>query len=393
MKAVYIPVGATGHVLASLPMVQALTKKGVSVAYFAPERYRAAVEGTGASFHPMPAVAAKGPVEGGGDFLANLPLVFLGEAEGVIGSILPVIEAFAPDVILADELALAGRLAAKKLGLPLVMVFTSYAPCAEFSICRFWPEVSEHHPARMAARALAERFTREYGVPPLDLYAIFEGTGDFNISTLTRAFQPKGRCFGENFYFAGAQIAPRAGAAPWQPPQDGKPVVYTSLGSLFNDWPEFYSMLFPVAREVDAHFVCALGGTLTRETLGAVPRNVTLLPFAPQLDILPHTDCFITHAGTGSAMEALYFGAPCVCLPQMEEQQLTASRLVKLGGAQRTIRRSALTQQTLFEAIDTALHDEAFRARVRAISEQTRALSSAQGAAEAVLRFMAGRKA
>ena len=38
MKAVYIPVGATGHVLASLPMVGALVKKGVSVVYFAPER-------------------------------------------------------------------------------------------------------------------------------------------------------------------------------------------------------------------------------------------------------------------------------------------------------------------------------------------------------------------
>lgn len=390
MKAVYIPVGATGHVLASLPMVRALVASGTSVVYFAPERYRAVVEQTGATFSPMPAVAADGPVEGGGDFTAALPLVFLSEAAGVIGTILPVIETFAPDVILADELALAGRLAAKKLSLPLVMVFTSYAPCEKFSICRFWPKTPDTHPARAAAAQLAARFTREYGVPPLDLYAIFEGTGDFNVCTLTREFQPEGDSFGESFYFAGAQIAPRASGASWQPPQDGRPLIYTSLGSLFNNWPEFYAMLFPIVRELDVHVVCALGDTLRPEDLGPVPENVTLLPFAPQLQILPHTDCFITHAGTGSAMEALYFGAPCVCLPQMEEQQLTAARMLHTGIACSSIARAELTPQRLAHAIDTALHDGAFLARAREASRLARTQSSAEGAAQAILRFMGG---
>ena len=392
MKAVYIPVGATGHVLSSLPMVSALCARGVSVLYFAPERYRAAVEGTGASFCPMPAIAAGGSsVAAGDDFLANLPMVFLGEAKGVIGTVMPACEAFAPDFVIADEMALAGRLVAAKLALPLVMTFTSYAPCEKFSICRFWPTYPDTHPARLAAAALAREFTRDYGVKHLDLYEIFEGLGDYNVSTLTREFQPEGDSFGENFFFAGAQIAARADACAFTPPADGKPLIYTSLGSLFTNWPGFYEVLFPVVRRMDVHVVCALGRQLRPEDLGDIPPNVTLMPFAPQLDILPHASCFITHAGTGSAMESLYFGVPTICVPQMEEQQLTAGRLMNAGSASAVILRHNFTEQALGEALERALHDEALLRRTREASERTRAVSGGDRAAEAILEFVTRR--
>ena len=98
----------------------------------------------------------------------------VGAADGVIAGILPVIESFAPEVILTDEL-------------PLIMVFTSFAPCETFSICRFWPEYTDAHPTRAAARRIAERFTKKHGVRHLDVYEVFEGKDDFNISTLIRA--------------------------------------------------------------------------------------------------------------------------------------------------------------------------------------------------------------
>lgn len=41
MKLAYIPVGAGGHILASLPMIGEMVKKGVEVNYFAPESFRA----------------------------------------------------------------------------------------------------------------------------------------------------------------------------------------------------------------------------------------------------------------------------------------------------------------------------------------------------------------
>ena len=44
MKAVYIPLGAAGHVLASLPMIGQLVQKGVDVRYFSPLRYKEQVD-------------------------------------------------------------------------------------------------------------------------------------------------------------------------------------------------------------------------------------------------------------------------------------------------------------------------------------------------------------
>ncbi len=383
-KAAYIPVGATGHVFASLPMIGELVHRGVEITYFAPTRYRAQVERTGARFIEIPAVAARGPVAGGDDFIAGIPLVFLGEAEGVIHHILPVLEAQPPDVILCDQLALAGRLAAAKLKRPLIMVFTSYAPCADFSVCMGWPQYPDTHPARAAALRMAADFSQAYGVSLLTVREIFEGTGDFNISTLSRVMQPAGDAFGPDFYFAGAQIAPRAGDGEWTPPDSERPLLYTSLGSLFNDWPAFYEMLFPVVREMELDVLCAVGPTFDMP----VPQNVTALPFVPQLDVLQKASGFITHAGTGSAMEALYFGVPCLCVPQMEEQHFTAERLLALGAACGVLPRQALTQDALARGIKTLLTDEALRARCKALSCSMHEDGGAAGAAEAVLRFM-----
>lgn len=389
MKAVYIPVGAPGHVLASLPMVGELVSRGVEVAYFSPVSCREQVEKTGAVFYEMPAVAAKDKsVTAGEDFLAGLPLVFLGEAEGVIDTILPVCEAFSPDLVICDQLAIAGRLVAAKMHLPLVMVFTSFAPCQAFSICRFWPEYADTHPARAQARRIAEQFSRRFGVRNLDVYSIFEGTGDFNISTLSRAFQPAGDTFGDDFFFAGAQIAPRSNSGTWTPPTDGKPLLYTSLGSLFNNWPEFYQMLFPIVREMDIHVLCSIGQALTPADLGDIPDNVALMPFVPQLDVLAHADAFITHAGTGSAMEALYFGVPCVCLPQMDEQVFTSRQMVRLGVASACMTRPETTESALRDAINRVLSEPHFRQNAQQHARLMRETGGCAGAAKAVLDFM-----
>ena len=83
MKAAYIPVGAGGHILASLPMITELVKKGVEVSYYAPPSFKAQVELTGAKHVPFPEVTERysGPFMGREDFLAVIPLVFLGQAK------------------------------------------------------------------------------------------------------------------------------------------------------------------------------------------------------------------------------------------------------------------------------------------------------------------------
>ena len=393
MKIAYVPVGAGGHILASLPMITELVKKGVEVNYFAPESFRAQVELTGAKLCPFPEVTEKysNPYMGKEEFLAVIPLVFLGQAKESIDAIMEQMQADRPDAIITDELALAGRLAAWKLDLPMVMMFTSYAPNDQFSIFREWPDFPGS-PAREAALEMAKEFQAEYGGPLLTPDVIFEGIGEYNVSTLTKEYQPASEAFGDKFFFAGAQIAPRAGDGSWQPPTNGKPLLYTSLGSLFNNWPEFYQMLFPVVKDMDINVLCSIGKTLKPEDLGEIPANVTVMPFTPQLEVLAHTDCFISHAGIGSVIEGLYFGVPFMCIPQMDEQVLTANLGKKLGIVSSVMLKHEVTEERLREGLLELIGNPVYKQNAQAMMKKMRAEGGCERAAQAVIDYLNGRK-
>lgn len=392
MKLAYIPVGAGGHILSSLPMISELVKKGVEVNYFAPESFRAQVELTGAKLCPFPEVTERysGPYMGKEEFLAVIPLVFLGQAKEAIDAIMPQLERDRPDAIITDALAVAGRLAAWKLNLPLLMMFTSYAPGKEFSIFRTWPDYPDS-PARAAADKMAREFQAQYGGPLLTPQEIFEGTGEYNVCTVTRGFQPGGDGFGDEVFFAGAQIAPRAGDGSWQAPDNGKPLLYTSLGSLFNNWPEFYKMLFPVVKDLDINVLCSIGKTIKAEDLGEIPANVTTMAFTPQLEVLEHTDFFLTHAGIGSVMEALYNGVPMMCIPQMDEQIFTANRAKELGVASCVLLKQEVTEEKLRQALLGLMNDPKYTKNAKAMSKEMRTTGGCEKAAQAVIDYLNGK--
>jgi MGT family glycosyltransferase len=389
MHLAYVSVGAIGHVLPTLPSVAELVQKGARVTYFAPEFLRKMIEQTGASFAPVESSLtnqgkANDDIEK--DLLAELPLRFLTEAKGTISQILPTLVNDKPDAIMADQLAIAGRLAASYLKVPLIQVYTSYAANSHFSISRHWPTFPDPHPARVAANKLAQEFTAEYGVGHLDVFGIFEDKGDFNIVTLQRKFHPAGETFDDSFAFTGAQIGTRVDFGQWRCPANDMPVIYASLGTLFNDRPDFFAMLFTAVSDLPVNLIASIGSKTKAESLGTIPSNVTVGPFWPQLDILEQASLFITHAGTGSVMEAIWFGVPMVCVPQMDEQAMTASRVAELGLGKAMPLGGELTSDLLREPIETLLSGGA--PRMKEFHQDMRENCGSEKSADAVLGFM-----
>ncbi len=388
MKIAYVPMGASGHILASLPMVGELVKMGVEVKYFAPAVNKEMVEKSGATYVEMPLVAADGPVDGGDDFLAGIPLVFLGEAAGVADTVIAELEKDKPDLIIADSLAIAGRFASYKLGIPYIYMFTSFASGEPFSISRFWPKYPDTHPARAKALELAKELQAKYGGPLITLEQIFDCWADYNIVTVSKSFHPASDAFDpEKFFFAGAQIAERAGDGTWQAPDNGKPLLYTSLGSLFNNWPEFYKMLFEVVKDMDINVLCSIGKTIKPEDLGEIPANVTTMAFTPQLEVLSKCDYFISHAGIGSVMEALYYGVPLFCIPQMDEQEFTAKLAVEAGVACGSYKKSEVTVEVLRENLSKLINDPSYTEKAKACAEEMHTQGGCKRAAEAVVNY------
>lgn len=386
-----ITVGAFGHVLPTLPFVTELIRKGVNVTYFTVENFRKAVTFTGADFVPFDSSLTKqgeADKDINKDLMAELPLRFLTEADYIIKQILPVLEKARPDIIIYDTLALAGRLAAKALDVPGIQIYTSYAANEHFSISRNFPPVPEDHPARIAADKMAREFTQKYGVPHLDIFEIFEGAAELNIVLLQRAFHPAGDTFDNRYVFTGAQIGPRENSGAWQAPAGDKPLIYSSLGTLFNDWPEYYGMLFEAVHDLPVNVVTAIGTAVRPESLGAIPENVTLAPFLPQLDVLEQAGIFITHAGAASVMEAIYFGVPMIAIPQMPEQGFTAMLIEKQGLGKALSEKNGVTPELLRLTIKELLDNNSYREQVADYRKDMRKSGGYELTANTIIEFM-----
>ena len=59
----------------------------------------------------------------------------------------------------------------------------------------------------------------------------------------------------------------------------------------------------------------------------ALPANVLLLSFAPQIEILQRAALFVTHMGMNSASEAIHYGVPVIGIPITFDQPLVAIRM------------------------------------------------------------------
>ena len=164
------------------------------------------------------------------------------------------------------------------------------------------------------------------------------------------------------------------------------PLLYISLGSIFTNQPEFYKQCFAAFADQPWQVVLSIGKHIDLTTLGPVPENFLLSPYVPQLDILPRTRLFVTHAGTNSVMESMYFGVPMVLIPQQPEQQMHAQRVVDLGlGVM--LDKGSVTTSTLREAVERVAHDEAYRERAQRMQQSVRAAGGYQRAVDTIMQF------
>ena len=396
MHIAYISMGAMGHVLAALPFCGELKKMGHRVSFFTAEFLREQVEAFGVDFYPVESPLNKG---GKGDknalenLLAELPMRFLNEGACGVKDIIKVLENDKPDLIVNDKMAVAGRLAASYLNVPIILFFTSFAANEVFNETLQWLEGIEETPARKEALKLAEDLQKQYGGKVLTPYEIFASYTDFNIVTVDKRFQPCAETFPDDkFFFAGPQIAQRAGEAEWEGPNNGKKTVYASLGTVFNNQPWFWPILFDAVKDLDINLICSIGSMLKPEDLGEIPANVSLHAFLPQLKVLQNIDGFVSHAGIGSIMEATWFGVPTLDIPQMGDQFDTAKKVAELGIGTGIFGRENITSEKLRAGILDILDNPKYRENLAVIQKDMHENMGPGNAAKAALRWVEAQK-
>lgn len=333
-RVVFFSTPAYGHLQAVYPVLARLVRAGVRVDWYCTEAYRELVTKTGAHFHSYCVDFSRYPLD-------RLTADFFSLYRGLLvlnrrcylryrGEI----RENPPDLLLYDSMCSFGKNLAKQFGLPSVCLCTTFAynlPTLIFSNL-FWPSLKltvKHAPELLRLTLKEQCFRRREGLPGFSPLDLFVNCGDKTLVFSPPEFQPFAQSFPPSFDFVGTTIRDRIEADSSIENCD----IYLSLGSIFAARTGELERILetPLFRGkkviVSAGYAAAdLQKRLGRERLSFVRRT-------NQLALLPKTGLFVNHGGLNSVYESLYFGVFQICIPQQEEQRLTA-RLVekkKLG--------------------------------------------------------------
>lgn len=394
MHIAFVSLGAFGHVNPTLSLVSELIKNGHRVTYFCTENFRKIIEPTGAKFVAMKSWMAENDNQSdSGDkkeeneesVAAVVPFLFLNEAGAFIEDVLKVLKEDKPDAIVHDFAGIAGTIAADVLGVPNVMIYTSYPSNDTYSVAEGF-NVDDNHPLRQAANGIAQGFVDKYGCRFMSTKEIFDGHGDLNLVMMQKRLVPNNETFDDSFVFTGVQIGKRSTFGSWTKPNNGKPLVYSSLGTVFN-WAGYYPILFDAVRDMDINVFVALGA-VDPNKLTNIPENVEIGQMVPQLEILSQADVFITHAGMGGTGESIYYGVPMIAIPQMDEQAITARAIEGNGLGFALLSQKEVTSEAIKKHIITLLTDPSYKTKVNEFSEDMKSLGGAKASCDALIQFL-----
>jgi MGT family glycosyltransferase len=392
-KYIFLGVPAYGHVNPTFPVVQELVKRGHDVIYYLPEQFKSAVQATGAVFRSYESKLKDrlSMVTSSDMFKGGLPTMMIDESRHVLPQVLGRIRAEEPDCIVYESMCVWGRIAVEVLKVPALTLRPTYA--MNERVFSLMAQQGGQHFASVREMVgkidagLAE-LCEMYHTPLLDMRSVFASSGQFCIVFIPKEFQPFGDTFDECYLFVGPSILPRHEEShfPLDKLSDGRPILYISLGTVFNNQPEFFNTCFEAFGEQPWQVVLSRGKHVDPAELGPVPDNFLVAPYVPQLEILPRAHVFVTHGGMNSTMESLYYGVPMVAIPQMIEQAMTAQRIAEMGlGVM--LEKEAVNVTTLREAVERVANEASFRERVQSMQRITREAGGYLRAVDVIIQF------
>ncbi|MGW0672205.1 macrolide family glycosyltransferase [Streptomyces sp. NPDC002746] len=370
-----------GHVIPSAAVLSELVARGHRVSAANEQAVAHLLTETGAEFVP---VVRRLPDDGGAwvqDPVSALS-VLLDCNMQVLPQVRAVYDEDPADLYLYDTGAYAGRALADAQGRPSVLLTPSVVALnldSEVSTERETTELP-------GAAAYEERFAKwlaESGAATTD---VDEFTGRRRtIALISKVLQPHAeRLDPDEVTFAGPCFRGRESQGSWTRPEQAEKVLLISLGSSFTRQPAFYRSCVAAFGDLPGwHVVLSIGKHVNPSELGAVPANIEVHDWVPQLSVLGQADAFVTHAGTGGCAEALFHGVPMVVVPQGADHFSNADLLVERGVARR-IDTADATAQTLRDAVTELVADPSVRDRLTALRAEVRSEGGAARAADII---------
>jgi len=185
-----------------------------------------------------------------------------------------------------------------------------------------------------------------------------------------RSRKPEGAFFIE----ALVDIERRDGDFPWDRIDDGKPLVYCTLGSVLPfKFPAraagFFQMFIDaMAQRPELQGVVTVGNHLKPDEFNC-PENVFIASVAPQVEVLKRASLMVSHGGVTGVKESAFMGVPMLLIPLSYDEFGNAARVVYHGLGAR-LRLKEVSVLELGRLIDRVLEDSSYSARAKIMSEK-----------------------
>lgn len=378
-KVLFLNILGHGHINPTIGIVKELINRGDEVTYLAGEEFRDKIEKTGAKFKGHKNLLNADFLGGNSNFENNQGLL---DGMSTLKEIIEIIfnskEKF--DYIIYDSSFMLGQEIGRVLKIPTICSNTTFAvneKILELQADKFKSQLEEIKPkiATILSSSFFMGFIKElkekYDINFPVMLEQFAGKGMMNIVYTSKFFQPYGESFDESYKFIGPSIADREENIHIDLDNEDKKIIYISLGTVFNDLVEFYEDCFKAFKDVDAKVIMSVGKKININMFKEIPSNFIVHNYVSQLEVLRHTDVFITHGGMNSASEGLYYDVPLILIPQSVDQPYIANRVVELG-AGITIDKNKITPEILKESVVKVLSDDNFKINSRKVGKSLR---------------------
>jgi MGT family glycosyltransferase len=397
----------TGHLNPLIVLSQELKDRGHKVTFFEKPKIEDRVRQAGLDFFPIAAhqncIEEKKPSTNGAGLWSEISTLrfnmkrIIRDVERFLQETPLALKQAGVNALIINEIALTGPTVAQMLHLPYFIISTSvphnfgwngfaWISGYRYSSSPFsWVQnaflensaVRMHGPIR---RALDQCRRRAGLGPARDISKSFPSLAQ--ITQLPRCLDLPRKTFPSNFYYTGPfanETARPSVEFPWDR-LDGRPIVYTSLGTTRNVQSKIFRLIAEGCQDLGLQLVISLGGRFEPEQFADLPGRPLLTRFAPQLELLRIAKIVITHSGPNTVFEALMEGKPMIAIPLAHDQPAVAARLARLRIAE-VLPVMRLSAKRIRRAVTKQLQDESYRDA--AVRMQT-ILRSGRGAERAV---------
>lgn len=364
-RAVFIIPPAFGHFNPTVPIARQLQQRNFSVEYLTNVDFEAEILRKGFSFvaHPESTIRRGDSTEFfdkqsrrvGLDVLRGVVQQLTKILPPIIESTLELFSAKKPSIVITDDYrSVVGAVVAQVLNIPWATVIVtpirqpddlvppagSGLTLSHTIVGRMRKMVTQLYFRRILAPlvnthlelsrryALNTRVVRNYWLSPDLTLSLTTPEFEFPRRTEIMGLRFVGPCidFQQPLHTFGPLIQAR-----------GKRLAFISLGTINNNHPKFFHAAIQGCLTVDPemHVIASAGNRIPANEFDKYPANVTVVPFAPQLEILENASIMITHGGMNSVSEAMFFGVPLVVFPVGADQPDVAARVEHCGAGVR----------------------------------------------------------